>query len=391
MKRLTNLKNSSSDPNKRNGTFTGSKNSKKEANNPYPSSVSTQEPTETTQPNDYPSFSEPNSGRPGQVSPSVPSFSESAYEQQSGSGEKSAAPTVSVDGETGMSEAAHSKAGTAATVGGGTHASGEESTFSSPDPSVRSLTTTLTTVQSTAPSNQIYTTHNPNQHNTYSNGSSHLGSTSNQQPGAQFSHQFPTSASAVPPHLAPHPTTYTAATANNLLTDNASMLTLASSSKRRRRNSNDTNASVRALPPSSLFSGSRESLPLSVLSGNAGNTNAATGGGADYSNTSTPNPSSVLSRSGVAGSAANERGSVNSVPDKGSIRSGRMSHHARNESTPGSMAIPGRISRRSSGWGEITGDEDDEDESQQHQQQKIGTTTAEHAPEQQHISNGKAK
>jgi hypothetical protein len=50
------------------------------------------------------------------------------------------------------------------------------------------------------------------------------------------------------------------------LTDNASILTLASSSKQRRRRSFDTDASVRALAPSSLFGGSRESLPLSVLS-----------------------------------------------------------------------------------------------------------------------------
>ena len=391
MKRLTNLKNSSSDSHKRNGTFSGSKHNKKEAyNNPYPLSGTVRKPPHSTRRNGHLSFSEPNSIRPGQVSPSVPSFSESAYEQQSGteSGGKSAAPTVSVDGETGMSEAAHSKSGTTGTVSGGTHASGEESTFSSPAPSVRSLTTTLTTVQSTALSNQIYATHNLNQHHTYSNGSSYLGSASNQQPGAQFSHQFPTSpATAVPPHLAPNPTTYTAATANNLLTDNASVLTLASSSKRRRRNSNDTNASVRALPPSSLFSGSRESLPLSVLSGNAGSTNTATGAGVDYSNPSAPNPSSVLSRSAVSGGAANERGSIHSVPDRGSIRSGRVSHHARNESTTGSMAIPGRVSRRSSGWGEIPGDQDDEDEPQQQQQK----TATEHSPERQQAPNGKAK
>lgn len=43
-------------------------------------------------------------------------------------------------------------------------------------------------------------------------------------------------------------------------------MTLASSSKRRRRHSLDTDASVRALAPSSLWGGSRESLPLSVLS-----------------------------------------------------------------------------------------------------------------------------
>ena len=65
--------------------------------------------------------------------------------------------------------------------------------------------------------------------------------------------------------------TYDSATDNNLLTDNASILTLASSSKqRRRRGSLDTDASIRALPPSSLWGGSKESLPLSMLSGAGG-------------------------------------------------------------------------------------------------------------------------
>lgn len=54
--------------------------------------------------------------------------------------------------------------------------------------------------------------------------------------------------------------------ANGLLTDNASIITLASSSKRRRRHSFDTDASIRALAPASVWGGSRESLPLSILS-----------------------------------------------------------------------------------------------------------------------------
>ena len=175
-----------------------------------------------------------------------------------------------------------------------------------------------------------------------------------------------------------HAMTYSAATANNALTDNASLLTLASSSKRRRRNSLDTNASVRGLAPSSVFGGSRESLPLSVLSGNT----------TEASNTSVFNTSGVLSRPSIVGLASAERISVYSasgaIPlasttaergglyttkqttggDTASIRSGVQSH-SRNDSTAASitggisspLAMTGRMSRRSSGWGEITGEE----------------------------------
>lgn len=153
------------------------------------------------------------------------------------------------------SNAPSSGQGTNGTIGYGIR--GNDSTFSSPAPSVRSLTTTLTTLHSTAA--MVTTPNNPN----------------NNYVAIQFSHQFPSSSqlNALPSHLTPqsgggHLSTYNTATANNLLTDNASILTLASSSKRRRRRSMDTDASVRALAPSSLFGGSRESLPLSVLSTN---------------------------------------------------------------------------------------------------------------------------
>lgn len=178
--------------------------------------------------------------------------------------------------------------------------------------------------------------------------------------------------------------TYNTATANNVLTDNASILTLASSSKRRRRNSLDTNASVRGLAPSSVFGGSRESLPLSVLSGNV----------AEPSNTSAFNAQGVLTRPGVVGLASAERISVYSssgttpmaggtgergsyytakqntaTGDGASIRSGAPSH-GRNDSTAASITgvtsplamTSGRVSRRSSGWGEITGDEEEKGE-----------------------------
>lgn len=153
------------------------------------------------------------------------------------------------------SHAPSSGQGTNGTIGYGIR--GNDSTFSSPAPSVRSLTTTLTTLHSATPT--ATTQNNPN----------------NNFVAIQFSHQFPSSSqlNALPSHLTPqsgggHLSTYNTATANNLLTDNASILTLASSSKRRRRRSMDTDASVRALAPSSLFGGSRESLPLSVLSTN---------------------------------------------------------------------------------------------------------------------------
>lgn len=165
------------------------------------------------------------------------------------------------------------------------------------------------------------------------------------------------------------------ATANNILTDNASILTLASSSKRRRRNSLDTNASVRALAPSSLFGGSRESLPLSVLSANItdqpspAGMHAARHANAPIANTER---ASVYSTAGVAPALSSERnsyyaGKQNNTTDGGSVRSGLVGH-GRNDSITGSIGglatatgpltspreiREGRISRRNSGWGEV--------------------------------------
>lgn len=286
-------------------------------------------------------------------------------------------PTLSTTGDTAISDAAASKAGTSATAartdGGG------NSTFSSPAPSVRSLTTTLTTVQSVA---------GPAQWNTTSAHNSNHPITSNStNTSSHFSHQYPTSsppATAVPAHLAPHvhPTTYTSATANNVLTDDASILTLASSSKRRRRNSADTNASMRALAPASMFGGSRESLPLSVLSGVI-----------DPAATSVTNAPAVLPRPSIGGIASAERASLYSssgvapaltsdrnsyyagkqaAGDGASVRSGLLAH-GRTDSITNSIgggptsplasappvASAGKTSRRSSGWGGAPGDEDD--------------------------------
>ncbi|PYH89714.1 hypothetical protein BO71DRAFT_100920 [Aspergillus ellipticus CBS 707.79] len=322
-------------------------------------------------------------------SQSEPSLAYSGYEQHiPATSAKSTAPTISTNGDTAISDAAYSKAGTMVTAGGGisSQGGGEGSTFSSPAPSVRSLTTTLTTVQSAAPSGHLYNVQNPHHSLTHTNS---LHNPATQQ--VQFSHQFPSSpATAVPPHLAPHgqSVTYSTATANNLLTDNASILTLASSSKRRRRNSLDTNASVRALAPSSVFGGSRESLPLSVLSGNVG----------EPSTSSSFNTSGVLNRPSLVGLASVERASVYSASgpaplpgsgERGSFHKGATTgdgasiisatqSHSRHDSNTASITgtgigspwpgpsnnqpIPttGRISRRSSGWGEITGEESDE-------------------------------
>ncbi|KAK0634331.1 hypothetical protein B0T17DRAFT_2576 [Bombardia bombarda] len=228
-------------------------------------------------------------------------------------GGRSMAPTVSTDHETSRSTAAShiasSLAGTSRTANFGVDSRrGGDSTFSSPAPSVRSLTTTLTTIQSVAPNGMTNQNSNPNNSNhTNTNNHSAGQSQNNSSQVIHFNQPFPTAspASAIPVHLAPssggHPTTYATATANNLLTDNASILTLASSSKRRRRRSFDTDASVRALAPSSLFGGSRESLPLSILSANMneGGTGPATPG---------------LHRGGTGASGiANERTSIYSA------------------------------------------------------------------------------
>lgn len=400
MKRLANLKNSSSDS----GTNPGGKRSQRShlstkkagltKNNPYPK---TEKPIANVSfpnsGNGQLSSHTPPSGRsisyasPSQTSPSQSKLSlplSSDSQAPPTIGNKSAAPTVSTNPDTIYSDAAYSKAETTVTGGGAVSSNGigggDGSTFSSPTPSVRSLTTTLTTIQSAAPSNLLA---GPNHH--VHQGALALPQSNHhsQNQSSHFSHQFPTSppASAIPSHLSSqsggnHPPTYNMATANNLLTDNASILTLASSSKRRRRNSLDTNASVRALAPSSLFGGSRESLPLSVLSANINDQPNATGiHGARHPSVGVPNPerASVYSSSGIAPALSSERnsyyaGKQSNTGDGGSVRSGLIGH-GRNDSITGSigghanaasplaspreMPSQGRISRRNSGWGEV--------------------------------------
>lgn len=188
------------------------------------------------------------------------------------SSNRSIAPTFATNPDTIHSETGLSRHGTSYTMGGGksSFSGGGNSVFSSPNHSSRSLTTTLTTIQSSATSTVL------NQSHGVAPAGSHTGHHHHQVQPAQnstyFSHQYPqTPVSAIPQHLNPHashlPLTYRSATANNLLTDNASIMTLASSTHPRgRRNSLDTNASIRAIPPTSTWGGSRESLPLSTFS-----------------------------------------------------------------------------------------------------------------------------
>ncbi|KAL1296855.1 hypothetical protein AAFC00_004476 [Neodothiora populina] len=208
---------------------------------------------------------------------------------------RSNAPTVETQPGTIHSDAGYSRALTGTTAGGALSSidgAGANSTFSSPNQSTRSLTTTLTTIQS---SNAL----NPTNPNPTSNPQTNSSPTAHSTPPVHFSHQYPVAASAIPSHLQtasqqPHqPTTYFSATAHNLLTDNASILTLASSSKRRRR-SMDTDASVRAMAPRSVWGDSRESLPLSVLSGGGGNNNSNYITSAPAEPTSAPRPNNLL-------------------------------------------------------------------------------------------------
>ncbi|KAF1973180.1 hypothetical protein BU23DRAFT_139580 [Bimuria novae-zelandiae CBS 107.79] len=364
IKRLANLKSSSDSPNssnKKQGS-TPSKSKKTAAkNNPYPESGHVNGNSNGNGHSDGRrlSFSSPVTPRSAESFTSVEESNDAAQHRVLAKSNKSTAPTVATNPETVHS--GRSKADT------GFSNLGNNSTFSSPNHSERSLTTTLTTIQSTAPSNALGGGHAQN-------------AQAANAPPVQFSHQFPTSPppSAIPPHLAPqqsHPHSYQAATANNILTDNASILTLASSSKRRRRNSLDTNASVRALAPSSVWGGSRESLPLSVLSGTADTIYSPANRPGVAGGFATAERASVYSSSGVAAPALpSERNSYyanKQNTDGMSVRSGLLGH-GRTDSINGSIGPnpasplaspreatgPGKISRRSSDW-QDAGDEAD--------------------------------
>lgn len=377
MKKLTNFKSGSSADatpatNGKRNTYQMKANSKKQTpsknNNPYPESGHVNG-TSGARVNGHRSFSTVPTGTT-RSSTSLGRGRQSISISEDGGppptiGNKSTAPTMSTDIENSDAAPSHgaSSAEGATTVGYNvSNGRGNDSTFSSPAPSVRSLTTTLTTIHSAAaqPTN------------------SHSGSNANNNSQSiHFTHQFPSSPppTALPAHLVPHgsgghPATYSTATANNLLTDNASILTLASSSKRRRRRSMDTDASVRALAPSSLFGGSRESLPLSVLSSNTEPM--------PIQHQSRPNVAglneraSIYSATGVAPALPSERnsyyaGKQSAAADGASIKSGLLGH-SRNDSVSGSiggvapsspLASPregantmGKLSRTNSGWEE---------------------------------------
>ncbi|KAL8811509.1 MAG: hypothetical protein Q9200_001732 [Gallowayella weberi] len=397
MKRLANLKSSSTDgglhgASKRSqqATVFKSKKTNPAKNNPYPTS-NKPEPALSipSSGNGHLSFHTPPSGRSvSNMSPchskvSLPVSHDGPHAPTIGN--KSAAPTLATNADTVNSDTATSKAGTTATVGATVSSNGigggEGSTFSSPAPSVRSLTTTLTTIQSAAPSNLL-----GGGPNNQTQQVAPVNASGGQQNASHFTHQFPSPASAIPSHVTGqlgggggHPATYSTATANNILTDNASIMTLASSSKRRRRNSLDTNASVRALAPSSIFGGSRESLPLSVLSANVGDTSTSASYQVRHPSVAHAGAerASVYSSSGNAPAITNERNSYYAAKqahagDGGSVRSGLLGH-ARNDSITGSIGgiaaagsplasprellpremPPGKLSRRSSGWGEV--------------------------------------
>lgn len=179
----------------------------------------------------------------------------------------------------------------------------------------------------------------------------------------------------------------------------------------------DTDASVRALAPNSVYGGSRESLPLSVLSGNADA--GQTSGSVYFASQSRPSigglasteRASVYSAQGVG--IASERnsyysfkpgnkdladarslrsitnqdarslnadaksmgGDVGSLRNyESSVRSGKVGHN-RNDSIPGSVGGPisnaslkhasGGLSRRSSDWQRLEGGENDQDQDRQ--------------------------
>jgi hypothetical protein len=138
----------------------------------------------------------------------------------------------------------------------------------------------------------------------------------------------------------------------------------------------DTDASVRALAPSSLFGGSRESLPLSVLSANIDSSTVPVPPTPHQTRPSVGGlneRASIYSATGVAPALPSERNSYyagKQIPTDGSsVKSGLLGH-GRNDSVSGSIggivppgsplasprevggASSGKLSRSNSAWGE---------------------------------------
>ncbi|CAN8104097.1 unnamed protein product [Discula destructiva] len=255
-------------------------------NNPYPQSghVSSKHPHQQrqheSQPQsiDYPHSDDAGDGRSSQLpEPSlvIHSAEELTHRQSMISAASSDRASADVD-----TEGSPPTAGTAQSYGGtslagtmitATDPRRPDSTFSSPAPSARSVATTLSTIQSQM-ANGVLPGAPPNGAHANHVNTAQSSSRANHQTDSVLYSQPQALVAAVDRNTrtAYRPATYSAIIANNLLSDNISILTLASSTQRRRRRSWDTDfdhASVRALPPSQ-FGGSRESLPLSVLSAN---------------------------------------------------------------------------------------------------------------------------
>ncbi|KAF4119496.1 hypothetical protein GMORB2_4626 [Geosmithia morbida] len=325
VKKLTNFKSSSDGEGPRRNMKKKKRNSK--ANNPYPESG-----TVSGYANNHDDSSVSAATGQGESSTSLEQSSRPSTTETNEPPATGTTASTDHDAPRSIKAPSHgtsSVTGTNHTVGGGLDSrKGGDSTFSSPAPSVQSLATTLTTIQSVAQ----HAGGGPN-----SSSPASGPSTQNNAQSIQFSQPFPSTspASAIPAHLAPNgaPNTYVAATANGLLTDNASILTLASSSKRRRRRSMDTDASVRALAPSSVWGGSRESLPLSVLSANI-ESSAMASTPALHSGTARER-NSIYSSTGIPPAIQGDRSSYYAKQgDAASIRSGRPGH-SRTESMTG--------------------------------------------------------
>lgn len=257
-------------------------------NNPYPQSghVSSKHPQQRmheSQPQsiDYPHSSNPDADDDERSRLPEPSLVIHSAEELSNRQSLVSAPSARGSADVDREGCPRNTAGTALSYGGtslagtmitATDPRRPDSTFSSPAPSARSVATTLSTIQSQMANGVLAGAAANGAHVNNQNTAQASASRQNHQTDSVLYSQPQALVAAVDRNTrtAYRPATYSAIIANNLLSDNISILTLASSTQRRRRRSWDTDfdhASVRALPPSQ-FGGSRESLPLSVLSAN---------------------------------------------------------------------------------------------------------------------------
>jgi hypothetical protein len=193
VKRFTSLKggeqNGSSSKEKKTGnTLTGGKHKKgsssndKVKNNPYPESGFVRQQSPISSRDDQLSLATPVHPRNDDGSSVI---SGGLQERENHPSNRSKAPTVATIPDTVHSDTGHSKAFTGTTGGAlsSIDGAGNGSTFSSPNHSNQSLTTTLTTIQSTSPANTL-------QPNTTAQTPQGQNLT---QPTVMFSHQYPVS------------------------------------------------------------------------------------------------------------------------------------------------------------------------------------------------------